>query len=131
MLAHNFMTAKDLHITENEQRALVKVLGMLEREELRHEPPGDPTSPNGFNMAHIHHKTDCGTVACIYGWAASLCDWQSRIFSGMPIHDLFLANDGHDQHPLIDITTAQAAIALRNYLTTGNPRWNEALAEVA
>lgn len=40
------------------------------------------------------------------------------------LYDLFEVS-GHDPR---DITPAQAAHALSNYLTTGKPRWDEALA---
>src|SRR4249920_730052 len=78
MLANYFKTAIDLQITSAEHDALVKVLGMLEREELTY---GNnlkdgytvaPTSPKTFHMNVVYSKSQCGTVACIGGWAAIL-----------------------------------------------------------
>jgi hypothetical protein len=41
--------------------------------------------------------------------------------------DLF-AHGGRPTDPVYGATTSQAAIALRNFLTQGEPRWAEALA---
>lgn len=125
MLAQNFMTPADLGITDILFESLVKVLGMLERGELKHTPVTMPI-PNGFNMADRWIHDDCGTACCIMGW----CDLVARKQLSWPISNHALADlfcpdmcwAGHH-------TPAQAAIALRNYLTHGEPRWAEALAE--
>ncbi len=132
MLAQNFKPAADLGITDLEQSALIKVLGMLERGELVNM--GEfARGPNGFNMSTPGHG--CGTPACIGGWAAFLMDedqvkyverygWSHR--SDNPaLHDLFW-NEGAVE---LDkgATTSQAATALRSYLTTGDARWDLAL----
>src|SRR4051812_45274855 len=70
MLAQNFKSATDLGIEDAELDALIKVLGMLERQEFVHvESVWDRTKPNGFNMGATQSKTACGTVACMGGWA--------------------------------------------------------------
>jgi hypothetical protein len=62
MLAQNFKTATDLGISEVEQDALIKVLGMLER--------NDFARGESFNMGWWYqHSNTCGTVGCIAGWA--------------------------------------------------------------
>lgn len=123
MLAQNLKTPADLGITDAEFDALAKVLGMLERGELTHTDKRAPTVPNGFNMGVVKTKTDCGTVCCIYGWACTLCDWHTSIS-----HDLFTVFCPPNIGKYSAITPAQAAIALRSYLTHGDPRWDEALA---
>lgn len=130
MLAQNFKTPTDLQISDAEFEALVKVLGMLERQELIYSDVGKNLLPipNGFNMGTWEQARACGTARCIGGWAAFLmkvdvegyvigarCSTLNELFWGCP-------NDNK-------ATTAQASIALRNYLTHGEPRWAEAMAE--
>jgi hypothetical protein len=93
----NFLSAKALGLTDNERNALVDVLGMLERGEVKHytgefdeelgadEGQYDPGC-DYFNMAVWssvqHHfnmavwssvQSDCGTVHCIGGLAQAIC----------------------------------------------------------
>lgn len=135
MLAQNFMTPTALKISDAEFEALVKVLGMLERGDLIQHGAWvsnedgwgfRPTIPNGFNMSCSGERTHCGTVACIGGWVAILTGRGHEFVNGMP-----------GDHPLYKLcwsntdsttTTEQAAIALRSYLTTGDPCWADALA---
>lgn len=137
MLAQNFKTATDLGITEAEQEALIKVLGMLERDELVHyRRPAficwsqvEPDIPNGFNMETQGIRKPCGTVACIGGWVAFLIGQSQDDYVNKAedvdggLHDLYWG------HVDADTTPAQAALAVRNYLTDGDPRWNEIVAE--
>ncbi len=130
MLANYFKTAIDLQITSAEHDALVKVLGMLEREEFTY---GDAaTGPKTFNMNIIFSESRCGTVACIGGWAA--------ILMGRDPNDYMQGGHrGRFPKELIELfwpgesgrfaTLSQAAIAMRSYLTTGQPNWDDALAE--
>lgn len=128
MLAQNFMTATDLGIAEAEVSALIKVLGMLERGELSKR----------FAMETTMMETPCGTVACICGWAHLVSngaafpeaikqncgnDFNERL----PREAIHLF--GYDSSPnnLESRTVAQAASALRNYLTLGEARWVEVL----
>jgi hypothetical protein len=129
MLAQNFRTAAELGLSDQEHCALIKVLGMLDRQEI---------SRRLLQMEHVGDP-GCGTPGCLLGWARAVTK-DYDLFSGIwdltdgysRIHELF-AFAGID--PLAfkgrrsAITPAQAAIALRNYLTTGEPRWKEAVAE--
>lgn len=139
MLAQNFKTAADLGIAVHEFDALAKVLGMLEREEVRHvktvqclHSGGDYSGlrwlPN-FNMRAFAGESECGTTACVAGTADMLfkTTFAKKYYSGdLPVA---LANMFGRGIPCLNelITPAQAAIALRNYLTHGEPRWAEAL----
>lgn len=128
MLAQNFKTAADLGISEAEADALIKVLGMLERGELKHHPSSQPDTPNGFNMGHWGVQTDCGSIGCIKGWAQFVSD---RVFTlvryGSPVWGLFTVDHIHHRRRWAEITTSEAACALRNYLTLGEARWAEVL----
>jgi hypothetical protein len=141
----NFMSAEALRLTGNEHRALIEVLGMLERGDVKHyqgevdwEPMEryDPSTIN-FNMANWASTSDCGTVHCIGGFAQAICQVNygdvcspsmSRRYVSEGLEDLFYP-DGEDDFPvLLDaITVDQAAAALRNYLTTGAPDWLDVL----
>lgn len=140
MLANNFKTAADLGLSEKEFRALVTVLGMLDRGEIAYSPRGEATdrlggaAPIGFNMWHFFGKTECGTICCICGWAEYVGNLRpesliKKRFDTPQLNELF-------DPPSLEsvpvgvcdkITTAQAAHALRNYLTTGEARWSEVL----
>lgn len=129
MLAQNFKTPIELKITDAEFDALYKVLGMLERGEVDHTDARTPTIPNGFNMAVVRRSHRCGTAACIFGWARTVNPMMTG--TGTPgLFELFTAINFkvHHQLDLEKVTVSQAAIALRNYLTHGEPRWAEAIA---
>lgn len=144
MLAQNFKTPGNLGITDAEFDALLKVLGMLEREEIQHAPGyGNvcdylSTSPTGrpvpvyFNMGFVTGEHDCGTAGCILGWAQHVA--QGLLFQGWrhpAIDRLFQMGRGCDDQAAFPVTMenilpSHAAIALRNYLTHGEPRWEDA-----
>lgn len=112
MLAQNFMAPSALGIPDAAFNALVKVLGMLERKEIEEAL---------FDMGRIG-RPECGTPGCIMGWGKAITG--KRDFD-------FYAPDAFCKLVSVErrgATTAQAAIALRSYLTTGEPRWAEALA---
>lgn len=124
MLAQNFKTATDLGLNDLSHTALTKVLGLLERQEVKWTDKYTPI-PNGFNMGAVLQQEECGTVACILGWAMIL---------GSPGN--FKSNDPTDkQQDRLDnlfmprgfmsgtYTVEHAATALRNYLTTGDAQW--------
>lgn len=124
MLAQNLKTAADLSVTADQYTALLTVLRMLEREEI---PAGE------FNMGTITHP--CGTPACMLGWANHVAPGSffppgalSVKIGGWSynLRDLFAI--GPYELPQRQATRSQAAIALRSYLTTGEPSWAEALA---
>ena len=128
MLAQNFKTAKELGLVNVEVEALATVLGMLERGDITREQ---------FHMGHFQHQ--CRTPACICGWAHHISGGKAfpelsahygpillyRRF-GDPLIELFRLKAARGSGG--EITPAQAAIALRNYLTHGDPRWAEAMA---
>jgi hypothetical protein len=143
MLAQNLKTAEDLNITEHQRAALIGVLGMLERKEMKHvqmfsddNGRGVILSPaateNPFNMSTF--ASDCGTVHCIAGWADKLYDagFASSILSCCDdISDLFFVTDmgDHGLDVMMEtVTVEHAAQALRNYLTTGKAEWKQVLA---
>lgn len=145
MLAQNFKTPADLGITNAEFDALAKVLGMLERGELPHDKfnysgiVGDK-----FNMFGICAKRECGTVACILGWARIVGRdedmFQNAVWGDITeqlpeVQRLFLIQDipvlrmmDRLKRRIASVTDAEAAIALRGYLTTGDANWEEVLA---
>jgi len=130
VLAQNFKTAKELGLAEVEVEALVTVLRMLERQDI---------APEAFHMGHFRHE--CRTPACICGWAHHVS--AGRAFPELTAHcgPMILYRRLSDTPSTVelfrlkaargsggDITTAQAAVALRSYLTHGEPRWAEAMA---
>lgn len=121
MLAQNFKTPADLEITDAEFDALTKVLGMLERGEI---------TAHQFNMAEWGH---CGSVHCIGGWAQTINQSNfKKPNRPKELERLFYPSivvvEGKPFNGYL-ATVPQAAIALRNYLTHGEPRWAEAFAE--
>jgi hypothetical protein len=128
MLARSFLSATDLGISDVEREALIATLLAFERGEIEN-----------FTMRHF--RTDCGTPACICGWANHFS--QGRAFSEVSSMSGLLATKAlYGRLPkqlqyLFDIqgrplqsgaTQAQAAAALANYLTIGEPRWDEVIA---
>jgi hypothetical protein len=135
MLANNFLTPSALGISEVEFESLVQVLGMLERGEI----PEDQ-----FTMLRVQHP--CRTPACLCGWAHYISG--GRAFPGAPQRWTLFGNrgayrpqwnglprpilelfgvGGRPGDPVYAANRAQAANALRNFLTRGEARWAEAL----
>lgn len=143
MLAQSFKSADELGITEPQRDALRKTLVLLETGKLRHVPiyddDGDLIDQMGrfvplkarkfsydFNMADWSHPHSCGTVCCIGGTAEFVGGLEPLSFDrGAPaaLQNLFYPENIR----LSVITPAQAATALRSYLTTGNANWAEAV----
>ena len=134
MLAQNFKSAADLGITEPQLSALQKTLVMLETGKLVHALIGDGYFPNQgsftgqFNMIHWNSRHDCGTVACIGGTAEMIGDvsFDKDMYGNPPLYRLFMPTS-LPECSWNDITPAQAATALRSYLTTGDAKWHEAV----
>jgi hypothetical protein len=136
MLAQSFQSAADLGITEPQLSALIKTLVLLETGKLVHVPrwswSGDHSNEftSHFNMAAWGSKTDCGTIHCIGGTAEAVSG-DENLFAGWTDHgklsELF-APYSLDFLAWEEVTTAQAATALRSYLTTGDARWDQAVA---
>ena len=123
MLAQNFKTPADLQIDPRAFEALLTVLRMLERGELLHHTEGGQ-----FDLATWH----CGTVGCIGGWADQIAGSCLIATNNRGKNEQLseLVNPRAISHgDYSRVTPAQAAIALRNYLTFGEPRWAEAMAE--
>lgn len=133
MLAQNFKTADELRITEPQHNALRLTLNALERDELKHVRPsirGDDGTPftGHFNMDCWHAATECGTVACIGGTAEMLGrlpanSLRTAMSINRRLRDLFYPQG---LCGWAEITSDQAAMALRSFLTTGNANWREA-----
>ncbi len=152
MLARTFLTAKDLGITDIQRDALITTLGMLERGELKHtqgrDMPGFPDVclPNGtagftghFNMSYWMYQIGCGTIACLGGTSAMVagdeylwgdCHVEDDAPEG-PLERLFMPGGPNHIYKWENITTDKAAVALSNYLTTGEAQWGEVLQEQA
>jgi hypothetical protein len=135
MLAVNFLSAEELEISKRERDALIRLLAMMEREEFVHVPldiDDDYSGERGFNMSDYDHETfrGCGTVCCIAGWSDRLFGTHFVYrhgtigsINGIPslpvsLNHLFSGPKCSDS-----CTVAEAATALRNYLTTGAPAW--------
>jgi hypothetical protein len=138
MLAQSFKSADELGITEPQCDALRKTLVLLETGKLVHET-GRPKYSNTdnrkfsgrFNMILWSADHECGTVCCIGGTAELVGNTSFGIWafgSNEKLKNLFAppmpmrCSDWHS------ITPAQAATALRSYLTTGDAKWHEAVA---
>jgi len=144
MLAQSFLKPETLGLSDEQHAALVKVLGMLERGEIEYYRARFPdeqsctigssrSSPSKFNMVSFYRAEECGTVSCICGWAEHVGGLPRRSLSSMRIWNpqlglLFeppVLNFG--AQGILDIQPDQAAVALRNYLTTGHAMWQEIL----
>lgn len=132
MLAQNFLSAPDLGILPVERDALVTVLGMLERGELQNDPvPMRPSFKNGFHMGPMIVRSGENVCACIAGWANIVSDGRAFTDEYRILELVVAKNDGFVQlgtSNMRNATVEQAATALRNYLTTGWPRWDEVFA---
>src|SRR3954469_18561259 len=141
MLAQSFMTAKDLDLTDEQHSALIKVLALLETEEITYLPSRKDLlllpKKHYFNMAIWYgpnpknlNEVECGTMGCIGGTAGAIAG-DSLLFDinhlepggckdDTALSFLFFPNI-HTGYA--SITAEQAATALRSYLTTGSCDW--------
>jgi hypothetical protein len=125
MLARSFLPATDLGISEVERDALIATLFAFERGEI-----------DNFTMRHF--RENCGTPACICGWANYFSEGRAfaevtsmsgvlatkRLYHRLPKQLQYLFDiQGLPQQS--GATQAQAAAAMSNYLTSGEPRWDE------
>jgi hypothetical protein len=129
MLAQNFKTPADLDLPVDLYEAHIKLLGMLERGELKHiSEYGDG---EGFNMNWVFEESSCGTIGCIAGWASLIARGNkykaSLALAGTTgeLRELYFPAAYRTTEILKGIKPAQAAIALRNYLTFGEACWDE------
>lgn len=81
MLAQSYKTAEELGLTEKGRDALIRVLGMMDRGELK-DTPRNCFAPNGFNMSVSWYENECGTIGCIggVGWVLLLFRWDTQRF---------------------------------------------------
>lgn len=118
MLAPNFLSAEALGITEEQQEALIITLRAFE---------SGSVGPDEFDMGDW--------LCCIGGWAEKLAE-NEELFSPpsafpLELNKLFFqgVEDGYNPFgksaPCTD--TTKGAAALRNYLVTGQSRWDEVL----
>ncbi len=155
-----FLSAKDLGLIEQYYQGLCRVLTMLEREEfanitvsetnklldtyllLSDDDPLNPANKKYFTMSVGRFYTNCGTIACIMGWAvlfAELTDDVIRARGEGGRRDeceLYLKTITHTQitnHSILvrpigwrthNYSQKEAACALRSYLETGIPVWS-------
>lgn len=147
MLAQSFKTAKQLNIPEAAVEALKKTLVLLETEKLEYISEDIFPSRRGpktvllkdkswFNMGVWTTYRECGTVACIGGTAQAISGFRfddlveegGRVHKCRQLYNLFYPNDG--AYIYDKITAANAAQALRNYLTIGKPMWYKILGKL-
>jgi hypothetical protein len=140
MLAPNYMTPTELRISDQLHAALIKVLGMFERGEMQYAEYQDGFMQDiktGFNLAIGLAETQCGTVGCYAGWASIIMRVPfTNVLADLStqgLANLFYGNYGKQEDdkfpvPLSKVNIEEAKHALRNYLITGDPRWNEVLA---
>lgn len=137
MLAQNFKTADDLGITDEQKDALIKTLVLLETGKLTHVSGSHAYSPyrsfsGQFNMNIWHATNHCGSIGCIGGTAEMVGNlhvdsMEIAAETNSALDSLFYPHDV-DLRLWPEITTAQAATALRAYLTTGDAQWKLAVA---
>jgi hypothetical protein len=130
----SFLTASALGISEAQRNALLKVLKLLEREELHHVGGSAINYPaTGFNMnlwpdSSLDTPRGCGTARCIAGWAEHIGRIRfAPVGRPVGLNRLFDPDEDGGNYDYNSITPAQAAASLRNYLLTGEPRWAEVL----
>lgn len=106
----NFLSAEALNMIEDDRKTLIKLLGMFSRGEI----PG-----RLFNMRKIG-EPKCGTPGCLIGWAKTIdADFGRKIEETGLYWTIW--GKGTPEH---------AAIALHNFLTTSNHKWQEVLRAV-
>lgn len=136
MLAQSFLSPAELKLTDAQFDALRKTLVLLETGRMKHVPVdqyGDrDNAPSGFshhfNMRYYGAHEPCGTVCCIAGTAVFMGADAGLLFvDSQQLHELFQP-PAMEVEKWRDITPAQAARALRSYLTTGEANWEAALA---
>lgn len=129
MLAQNFKSAAELKIPETDHAALVKVLVLMETEQMRYVPWRELLPGHGhqdkydglFNMGASFAGHECGTSNCIRGAAIAIGGAKFRgATTDSGLNELFYRWIG-------DPNVEQGARALRNYLTYGQPKWKEVM----
>jgi len=111
-------------LTEREFQALVKTRDALRTED---------AIATLFDMRAFERATICGTAQCIGGWMTSFMGilgpervevWEDPRFSVLFNYE---PRVGSIIIPVMYATAAQAAQAIDNYLSHGDPRWKEVM----
>lgn len=122
MLADNFKTAAELGLLEVEHQALITVLRMLERGEI---------AASSFDMTSLC-RCICGFSHFASNGAAfpEVSGPPNALLIRLPesLQRLFMFRKSGYPLASSNIKPPQAAVALRDYLRTGEERWSEALA---
>ena len=133
----DFLTHEELDISCEEKCALVRVMEGLESGLYVHSKDDSEGTPEGKRAFNLGVSCDdsyvCGTVGCIGGWVGFELKKSTR-----DSHGYVFANEHSSLGPLYfptvletweyeKITPAQAACAIRNFLSTGDPGWGEIL----
>lgn len=110
MLQQNFKTAAELSLPPATYEGAIKVLGMMERGEIK---------PEQFTMMSAHITRQINGVmqcqSCIAGWVHQV---TNTIPGGLPYNLVCPTGYQYDKYSL-----EQAMHALRTYLVTGTPEW--------
>lgn len=134
-----FKTPAELKVTQIEFDALVMVLDGLEKGRLNDIPVEE-----AFYMPKVL-SLNCGTKGCMLGWAWLLSEKKAfdgpglraagdgnpymcgREFDHRPMLDnLFFPDSDDGDFDCAEVEPENAAKALRNFLTLGDPLWDEA-----
>lgn len=117
-------------LTDQERSELLQVAEMLE------------TEPVNFDM-RTACANDCGTTACIGGWLYLIRHYNGNVPHIVDANTVARANQfvnkewfqNENEHSRLgrlfyerldrDITRAQGAQAIRNFLECGDPKWDE------
>lgn len=125
------LTHEELGIQQWEHDALVKLIDYLPTLE---NAPHTWKAPDGnaFCMSEAGEKWECGTVACIGGWAYIISKVDNRVSRANryvwrnevgPLAPLYFPHViGSDW---TGITVDIAVQAIKNFLNTGDPKWTE------
>lgn len=121
MLEQNFLPAAELELSEVEKEALIKVLGMLERGEIR---------DTNFSMnIFLREDEGCGTIGCLAGWANSVSNGLAfPTLAGLSpkVNSLFWNSVPGVIWSIMAMrrpTVEEGAQVLRTFLTTGEVTW--------
>lgn len=130
-----FLSAQVLRIQPWERESLINLLPCLEGptpERIRGVRTAQPAS--WFDMREGCVTSECGTVACIGGWVAILGGYtiperinhyvsHASVISALYYPLRNLPSGSLLRKRAWAATPAQAARAVRNFLTTGRPAW--------
>lgn len=120
MLAQNFKSASELQITAQEHKALVTVLGMLERGEMTYV---DPREAKNYNLDVDFNMSSC--LICIGGHVkrimgeddfSSICSYV-QFWRSQALHRLYYPMSSESGQ----ITTDEAAQAIRRFMAGDQP----------